>query len=177
MKLAPISFYVVAILFTALQLNAGPRVALMNFSTDDNSYRSAQTAVDLTVLVQAKLPDVRTVEWVERSQLELAEKELSLAALSSDNCGALLRWGSSNPSPGNRKRSQARLAAELLLVSDCPHPTSSVLTERRAKAAAPGAAEAGLGQCQCRWPFGLTKQPGEIKGTAKSLEENCAANL
>jgi len=57
----------------ALPVEASPRVALMDFSTDDNSYRSAQRAADFTVLVQAKLSDVRTVEWVERSQLKLAE--------------------------------------------------------------------------------------------------------
>jgi len=78
-------------LFLWVAVDAAPRVALMDFSTDDNSYRSAQKAADFTALVQAKLSSVRTVEWVERSQLELAEKELSLTALSSDRSSAVRR--------------------------------------------------------------------------------------
>jgi hypothetical protein len=84
-------FFYAVIFLAALQIEASPKVALMDFSTDDNSYRSAQKAADFTVLVQAKLSDGGTVEWIERSQLELAEKELSLTALSSDKSSAVRR--------------------------------------------------------------------------------------
>ena len=51
----------------------------MDFSTDDNSYRSALAAVDFSALLQVRLKDVDGLEWVERSQLRVAEKELNLA--------------------------------------------------------------------------------------------------
>jgi hypothetical protein len=72
---------VCAIIFlTALRLGASPRLALMDFTTDDNSYRSTQAAADFSALLQVKLMDLDGIEWVERSQLQAAEKELNLSA-------------------------------------------------------------------------------------------------
>jgi hypothetical protein len=42
----PLFWRTVFFLFVAAAVQAAPRVALMNFSTDDNSYRSAQNAAD-----------------------------------------------------------------------------------------------------------------------------------
>src|SRR5436190_10545484 len=57
------------------------RVALMDFSTDDNSYRSVQAAANFTALLQIELGATPGIEWVERTQLELAKKELALSDL------------------------------------------------------------------------------------------------
>lgn len=67
-------------LFTLISTGqAGPRVAMMDFSTEDNSYRSIQAAADFTGLLQARLKDDSTVEWVERSQINLAKAEFAWA--------------------------------------------------------------------------------------------------
>lgn len=57
------------------------RVALMDFSTDDNSWRSAQVAANFTSLLQIQLAAEPEVEWVERAQLELAKQELKLSEM------------------------------------------------------------------------------------------------
>ncbi|EEF57911.1 hypothetical protein [Pedosphaera parvula] len=57
------------------------RVAMMDFSTDDNSYRNAQAAADFASMLQTRLQDEPGIEWVERTQLELAGRELGLAEL------------------------------------------------------------------------------------------------
>jgi hypothetical protein len=41
----------------------------MDFSTDDNSYRSAQTGANFTSLLQVQLVNEPGLEWVERAQL------------------------------------------------------------------------------------------------------------
>ena len=48
------------------------RVALMDFSTEDNSWRSAQAAANFTRLLQIQLADAPGFEWVERAQLDQA---------------------------------------------------------------------------------------------------------
>jgi hypothetical protein len=55
------------LLLSCLQLSAVPRVAMMEFSTDDNSYRSAQAAADFTGILQANLAGETNVAWVERA--------------------------------------------------------------------------------------------------------------
>ncbi len=76
-----LSWPVCAIIFlTALRLEASPRLALMDFTTDDNSYRSAQSAAVYSTLLQVRLMYLGGIEWVERSQLQAAEKELNLSA-------------------------------------------------------------------------------------------------
>src|ERR1035438_2448903 len=65
---------------------AGPappalRVALMDFSTDDNSWRNSQAAANFTSLLQIQLANEPGVEWVERAQLDLAKQELKLSEM------------------------------------------------------------------------------------------------
>ena len=69
------------------------RVALMDFSVDDNSYRSAQSAIDFTSLVQVQLANAAGIDWIERAQLDLARKEIGLTAMSSFNGAFNLRCG------------------------------------------------------------------------------------
>jgi hypothetical protein len=69
------------------------RVALMDFSTDDNSYRKAQAAANLTSLLQIELANEPGLEWIERAQLALAKQELNLAALESLAGSAAIRRG------------------------------------------------------------------------------------
>ncbi len=80
-------------LFITVPAQAAPHVALMNFSTDDNSYRSAQSAADFTSLLQIQLADAPEVEWVERAQLELAKKELGLSEMDLIGGAVPMRWG------------------------------------------------------------------------------------
>jgi len=86
-------FFCTVIFLAALRIEASPRVALMDFSTDDNSYRSALAAADFSALLQVKLKDVDGLEWVERSQLQAAEKELKLSAAGLVSLSAALRVG------------------------------------------------------------------------------------
>ena len=57
------------------------RVALMDFSTDDNSWRNSQAAANFTSLLQIQLANEPGVEWVERAQLDLAKQELKLSEM------------------------------------------------------------------------------------------------
>jgi hypothetical protein len=57
------------------------RVALMNFASDDNSYRSTVAAIDFAVALQAQLSDAADFEWVERAELDKVETEFKLADL------------------------------------------------------------------------------------------------
>lgn len=61
--------WVAIFIFIAGAVHTAPRVALMDFSTDDNSYRSAQTGVNFTSLLQVQLVNEPGLEWVERAQL------------------------------------------------------------------------------------------------------------
>src|SRR5438552_3982388 len=54
------------------------RVALMAFATEGVSWRDELAAADFTAQLQAQMSGEPAVDWVERAQLELAEKELSL---------------------------------------------------------------------------------------------------
>ncbi len=68
------------------------RVALMTFTVDDNSYRSAMAAADLATLLQAKLSNEPGIRWVERDELKAAEREFELSKLGlPDKTGALRR--------------------------------------------------------------------------------------
>ena len=57
------------------------RVALMEFSVDDNSYRSAAAVSDFTAALQARLTGESPVEWIERQQLATAEREIELSLM------------------------------------------------------------------------------------------------
>jgi|GEM_PF-3953246 len=76
-----------------LQSVAAVRVALMDFSTDDNNYRSMQRAADFTSLLQTRLQGESDVEWVERAQLERARHELELSAMGMLSAGHPIRLG------------------------------------------------------------------------------------
>lgn len=69
------------------------RVALMDFSTDDNSYHSTQLAADFTGLLQAGLAGEPEVEWVERAQLDKAREELEISAAELVSGGASIQRG------------------------------------------------------------------------------------
>src|SRR5208283_3930289 len=69
------------------------KVALSDFTSDDNSYRSAMAAVNFSELLQAKLTGMEGVEWVERSQLQAAEKELNLSIAGFFSSATALRAG------------------------------------------------------------------------------------
>lgn len=73
-----IKVVVIMLLICEACLHAAPRVALMDFSTDDNSYRSIQAAANFTSLVQAGLFSEPDIEWVERAQINLAKQEFGL---------------------------------------------------------------------------------------------------
>lgn len=60
---------------------AAPRIALLDFTADDNSWPSSLAAVDFTAALQARLSGETDVAWVEREQLKLAEGELHLTEL------------------------------------------------------------------------------------------------
>ena len=77
----------------AWAVHAAPRVALMDFSTDDNSYRSAQSAADFSGLLQVQMADEPGVEWIERAQLDKARQELELSTMDGMHGGAALRQG------------------------------------------------------------------------------------
>lgn len=79
-------------LFIATEVPA-TTVALMNFSTDDNSYRSIQAAADFTGALQAKLASLPDVKWVARQQLDRARQELELSAMGLLNQISPIRLG------------------------------------------------------------------------------------
>jgi len=57
------------------------RVALLEFSVDDNSYRSAAAVSDFTAALQVRLTGELPVEWIEREQLGTAEREIELSLM------------------------------------------------------------------------------------------------
>lgn len=69
------------------------KVALMDFTCDDNSQRSAAAAVDFTVRLQAELSGNDNFDWVERSALAAADKELQLSFLGLTDRSTSLRAG------------------------------------------------------------------------------------
>lgn len=69
------------VLAVAFPARADRRVALLDFTADDNSWPATQAAVDFTAVLQAQLSGAAGVEWVERAQLKLAERELRMSEL------------------------------------------------------------------------------------------------
>ncbi|MFN7139660.1 MAG: hypothetical protein ACK4UN_09995 [Limisphaerales bacterium] len=72
---------------------ASLRGALIDFTSDDNSYRSKLAAENFTAALQAVLSGADSgVEWVERGELAKADEELSLQSFSfSTDIGGLRR--------------------------------------------------------------------------------------
>jgi hypothetical protein len=69
------------------------RVALMTFTTGDNSYRSSQAADDLAAALQAELSARSEFVWVERVDLKAVERELELSELGLPDATGALRRG------------------------------------------------------------------------------------
>ncbi|HEX5397781.1 MAG TPA: hypothetical protein VFY06_01890 [Verrucomicrobiae bacterium] len=59
-----------------------PRVALMDFLSDDNSCRSMAALSDLVGALQVEMSRETDYEWVERNELDKAMKEFNLAGFS-----------------------------------------------------------------------------------------------
>jgi hypothetical protein len=80
---APARWLVIMVMLAATPFStiAAPRIALLDFTADDNSWPSSQAAADFTIALQARLSGETEVVWVEREQLKLAESELRLSEL------------------------------------------------------------------------------------------------
>ena len=57
------------------------RVALMDFISEDHSYRSTVAVADIMSALQAKIPADKNYDWVERAELEKAANEMKIAGL------------------------------------------------------------------------------------------------
>ena len=77
----PLCLLLVSLTAAAAPSTQPVRAALMDFSVDDNSWRSAQAAADFTSLLQVQLANEPGVEWIERAQLDLARQELKLSEM------------------------------------------------------------------------------------------------
>jgi hypothetical protein len=90
------ALFVVAILIFALRLPAqtnvpvgralvpkitAPRIALMDFVSDDNSYRSTVALGNLVSALQVEISGDTNYDWVERAELEKAANEFKLTGL------------------------------------------------------------------------------------------------
>lgn len=56
------------------------RAALHTFMTDGTLWDNIQAAAEITAVVQAEVPPDAAIEWVERAQLDLVEKELEFSS-------------------------------------------------------------------------------------------------
>src|SRR5438270_10918122 len=72
------------LLSQGLNCSAAPasrhRVALMDFTSDENSYRRGVAASDFSAALQGHLAAEASVEWVERARIQPAEQELQMSA-------------------------------------------------------------------------------------------------
>ena len=69
------------------------RAVLSEFTSDDDSYRSAVMAGNVSELLQAQLANEPGVEWVARDQVKAAERELELGVAGMNSPAAMLRVG------------------------------------------------------------------------------------
>lgn len=70
---------IIALRLTVQAETTTPRIALMDFVSDDNSYRSTVAMGNLASLLQAEVSGDTNYDWVERADLEKAINELKLA--------------------------------------------------------------------------------------------------
>src|SRR5881394_1350319 len=97
--LAWIAAWLTLVLSTGFSLGADAdvgrprRVALMNFTCDDNLHRSAMAGVDFAAALQAQMSSVVGVDWVERAELDKAEHEFKLAGFGLVNRAESIRGG------------------------------------------------------------------------------------
>jgi len=84
------SFTLVALCGWGRELSQPVRVALLDFACDDFAYRSWEQAKSFTALLQAGLPSIPRLEWVERDKLEhaLSELEMGMAGITSADATA-----------------------------------------------------------------------------------------
>ncbi len=72
------------------------RVALLDFVSDAHSYRSWSTAKDFPTLLQATLPEMPGIEWVERREMSLVAAERDILWLSSPEVSQRARLASAD---------------------------------------------------------------------------------
>jgi hypothetical protein len=70
-----------------------PRVALMDFVSEDNSYRSSAALGNLVSVLQAEVSGQTDYDWVERAELEKAANELKMAGLGLIDRSEAIRGG------------------------------------------------------------------------------------
>ncbi len=78
-----------------LPVGGSVRVALMDFDSDEASYSHQTAARDYSAALQAQMPKVEGIEWVERQDLSRAavELELSLAFAATESAAARVgKW-------------------------------------------------------------------------------------
>ncbi len=122
----------VIFLFTAAALQAAPRVALMDFTCQVESYRNIQTAADFSATLQIAVSSVPSVEWVERNQWRGAAQELKLSFFNGGVRDALRigKWVKADLLVVGEFRANQKQAWELNIeVIDLDH--ADVLAERR----------------------------------------------
>lgn len=73
--------------------DAPPRVAMVDFTSDDTLHRGWRSAATFTTAVQSRLIDAVDVQWVERQQLDLAIAELKLDRFMHARTSVSLRIG------------------------------------------------------------------------------------
>jgi hypothetical protein len=86
-----IRHFLAALLLAISSSVAAPRVAVMDFITDENSLRAQSVATNFTAMAQAEL--TQKFELVERAELAKAEQELKLSAGGRLGAGSSLRIG------------------------------------------------------------------------------------
>src|ERR1700728_14190 len=70
---------VIALRLTAQTDATTPRIALMDFVSDDNSYRSTVAMGNLAAILQTEVSQNTNYDWVERAELEKSVNEFKLA--------------------------------------------------------------------------------------------------
>ncbi len=111
----------------------GRRVAISEFTTDENQWENIRAAADFAPALQAKLAKEPAVEWVERAQLGLAQKEQELSAALGrpdlPNAIRRARWSKADWLVTGHFSSKDGTRELLLEVIDLAH--ADVLAERR----------------------------------------------
>ena len=124
-------------LFMALPTFAAgvPRVAISDFTTDENEWESIKAVADFAPALQAELTKERDFEWVERAQLGLARKEIELSTALGQpdlpNAVRRARWTKADWLMTGHFTSKEGARELLVEVIDLAH--ADVLAERRVK--------------------------------------------
>ncbi len=70
-----------------------PRVAILDFTSDDHYYRSSVAAGNFTAALQTSLFERKDFQWVERAQMLAAMDELNLSVLNLSSGASIVRLG------------------------------------------------------------------------------------